>query len=214
MLKLVNITKSYRSRNIFDNMSFEVNEGEMVSIVGRSGSGKTTLLNILGLIDSPDNGEYILDGKSVNFRNDNELSRIRRKDIGFVVQNYALINRRKINFNIALPLILEKQNKDAQNKDAIKEKVINTSKSLGIEEHLNKYPHQLSGGECQRASIARALIKEPRVILADEPTGALDEKTEKEIINIFMKLRKRGITIIIATHNSEISSACDRVVRI
>jgi len=206
MVKLQNTSKSYSKRVILNDISLEIAKGDMIALMGRSGAGKTTLLNILGLLEIPDRGEYYLDGNLIRLNNDEIVSRIRRDYIGFVVQNYGLLNDKKIDYNISLPLLIKKLKKDE-----IKDKVYETACAVGIEEHLNKYPYQLSGGECQRVSIARALIKNPKLILADEPTGALDEKSEQNIIQLLLELNRKGVTIVIATHNSEVANICKKI---
>ncbi len=206
MLKMTNIKKSFGERVILDCVNLEIDDGEMIALMGRSGSGKTTLLNIMGLLDQKDDGRYYIDGELIPSENDLATSKIRNTQIGFIVQNYALINDRKISYNISLPLLIGKESKKN-----IHHSVTQVARKVGIEEHLDKYPYQLSGGECQRAAIARALIKNPQIILADEPTGALDEITEQQIMQLFIELNKQGTTILIATHNKEIASRCKNI---
>lgn len=203
MLKMTNIKKSFGERIILDSVNLEIDDGDMIALMGRSGSGKTTLLNIIGLLDKKDDGQYYIDGELIQSENDLVTSKIRNNQIGFIVQNYALINDRKISYNISLPLLIGKESRKN-----IHHSVIQVARKVGIEEHLDKYPYQLSGGECQRVAIARALIKNPKIILADEPTGALDEITEQQIMQLLIDLNKLGTTILIATHNKDIASKC------
>jgi len=203
ILELHNIDKSFGERKILDNISMDIYQGDIIGIMGRSGSGKTTLLNIIGLLDRADGGEYLLNNQRVDVKNEKVVSNIRRDHIGFVIQNYALINERNVFYNISVPLLckgLDKKN--------IRKQVVNIAEKVGIFELLNKYPYELSGGECQRVSIARALVRNPSVILADEPTGALDEKTEKEILMLFKELNIQGTTILLVTHNQEVAKIC------
>lgn len=203
ILELHNIDKSFGERKILDNISMDIYQGDIIGIMGRSGSGKTTLLNIIGLLDRADGGEYLLNNQRVDVKNEKVVSNIRRDHIGFVIQNYALINERNVFYNISVPLLckgLDKKN--------IRKQVVNIAEKVGIFELLSKYPYELSGGECQRVSIARALVRNPSVILADEPTGALDEKTEKEILMLFKELNIQGTTILLVTHNQEVAKIC------
>jgi len=193
-----------------DGLSLQVKKGEMLAIMGRSGSGKSTLLNILAGIDYVDKGKYYYDNKKVPLNNQKELSIFRRDKIGFIVQNFALIGYKNTFDNVALPLKYQKYTKKE-----INSKVMALLKSVSLKDKANKYPHELSGGECQRVAIARALINDPELILADEPTGSLDIKTEEEIMDIFAYLNQElGKTIIIVTHNFDIAKKCTRVIHI
>lgn len=205
LINLQKISKSYKGNNVLDNISLSVAEGEMLSIMGRSGAGKTTLLNIIGLLDNSDSGEYFWGKTKIDTKNDDLSSKYRLNDIGFIVQNYALISNKTVFENIALPLQCMKISK----KEIVK-KVEEIANKTKIIEMLNKYPYQLSGGECQRVAISRALIRNPKLILADEPTGALDENTEKEIIHVLSELSKDGVAVIIVTHNPNVADICKR----
>jgi putative ABC transport system ATP-binding protein len=209
IIELQNIEKSFGKRKILDDISMNIYQGDIIGIMGRSGSGKTTLLNIIGLLDKSDSGKYLLNEHAVNIKDEKVVSNIRRDHIGFVIQNYALINEKNVFYNISVPLLCKKLNK----KD-IKKQVVNIAKKIGISELLDKYPYELSGGECQRVSIARALVRQPSIILADEPTGALDEKTEKEILTLFKELNNQGTTILLVTHNQEVSEICKTLYKI
>ncbi len=205
LLKLDSISKSYNKRIILDNISLSINEGEIISIMGRSGAGKTTLLNIIGLIDAPDSGVYYFNHKKTDIKNDKLSSQYRLNEIGFIVQNYALLSNKSVYENIALPLKCMRLTKSQ-----IKNRVEKISHKTNIYDMLDKYPYQLSGGECQRTAIARAIIRNPKLILADEPTGALDENTENEIMNVINDLHNDGVSIIIVTHNPSIAARCQR----
>lgn len=177
----------------------------MVAVMGKSGSGKSTLLNILGGMISFDRGEYIYDGKTVNFKSQRELGRFRRNEIGFVVQYFALVEDLNVFQNVALPLKYQ-----GLPSKKIRAKVMDTLQELGISDKAKYYPSELSGGQQQRTAIARAIVKQPRVILADEPTGALDETTGEEVQGIFRELNSKGKTIIIVTHDARVAGICER----
>lgn len=184
-------------------------EGEMTAVMGKSGSGKSTLLNIIGGIMSFDSGKYLYKGKEVNLKKQSELTKFRRKEIGFVVQYFALVDDLNVFQNVALPLKymgISRRN--------IKKKVMDALTELGIRDKAKAYPYELSGGQQQRAAIARAIVKDPAVVLADEPTGALDEATGDSVQNIFRELNNKGKTVIIVTHDEKVAQRCDRIVRI
>ena len=190
-------------------ISLSVGKGEMAAIMGKSGSGKSTLLNIIGGMMSFDSGEYIYDGKAVNFKNQNKLTEFRRKEIGFVVQYFALVDDLNVFQNVALPLKFM-----GVSGGNIKKRVTEALTELGIEDKAKAYPSELSGGQQQRAAIARAIVKKPSVILADEPTGALDEATGNEVLSIFQKLNYNGKTVIIVTHDAKIAEGCGRIIHL
>ena len=192
-----------------NNISFTVNKGEFVSIVGPSGSGKSTLMNILGLLDTLDNGEYLLDGVNVNSLKDNELAEMRNKKIGFIFQRFNLLSKLNAIENVEVPLMY--QGLSAKKSKEVAKKYLKQVGLEGREEHL---PFQLSGGQQQRVAIARALACKPEIILADEPTGALDSKTGIEIIDNLKKLNQEGQTIILITHDMNIAKKAERIVRI
>lgn len=206
LIELKHIYKSYSKRIVLNNLSLKVTSGEMIGIMGRSGSGKSTLLNILGLLDTEYDGSYIYNNIEIPKINEKKRTEIRRDNIGFVVQNYALINHDKVSYNIALPLLCKKIKKKE-----IQDRVEKIACKVGIADLLNKYPYELSGGESQRVAIARALIRNPDIILADEPTGALDQVTENEILRLFNELNKEGVTILLVTHNKYIASQCNKI---
>lgn len=190
-------------------INLNIKEGELIAIVGRSGSGKSTLLNIIGTLDTQTKGEYLLDKINLEDINKKHISKIRSDYFGFVVQQFALINDYTVYENIEIPLIYAKIPRKKR-----KELVCSITSKLGIYDKLSKTPKELSGGQCQRVAIARALVNNPKIILADEPTGALDSKTSQEIINIMKELNSQGITIIIVTHDKSVSSACNRIIEI
>ena len=210
MIKFIGLSKEYKlgsnSLLALKNISFKINAGEFVSIMGSSGSGKSTMMNIIGCLDLPTAGQYILNSKDVSKLNNNELANIRNKDIGFVFQNFNLLPRLNALENVILPLLYSGQ--------APKER-INLAKqslaSVGLGERIMHRPNQLSGGQQQRVSIARAIVSSPKIILADEPTGAIDSNTSLEIMEILKSLNKEGITIIIVTHETDISKFAKRI---
>ncbi|MBR7008074.1 MAG: ABC transporter ATP-binding protein [Ruminococcus sp.] len=210
MLELKNITKEYNtdsgSFKAVDNVSLTIEKGSMTALIGKSGSGKSTLLNIISGLTKPTSGEIVFCGKKLGL-SQRAMSDFRYEHIGFVVQNFALVNQKTAFDNIALPL------KNSRSKKSAK-KIEEISKRLGIYDKLSQYPYNMSGGECQRVAIARALINEPDIILADEPTGALDSKTSAEIMDLFKALNSHGRTVIIVTHDKDIASQCERIIEI
>ena len=214
MVILENITKDYHlgrvEVNVLKGVSFRLRAGELVSIMGASGSGKSTLLNIIGCLDTPTTGRYLLDNIPINTLDDNRLSEIRARSIGFVFQQFHLIKYLTVLDNTKLPM--EFLNMPESEADALARKWLQKVK---LDHRLDHYPNQLSGGERQRVAIARALIKTPKLILADEPTGNLDVKVGHEIIELFKELnRELGITIVIVTHAKEIAEQTQRCITI
>ena len=190
-------------------IDLDIKKGEMLAIMGKSGSGKSTLLNLLAGLDTPDDGEYIYNGETINTKNQNKMAKFRRNDVGFVVQHFALIDEYNVSQNIALPLRYGKL-KGVSTKKRIKE----IAERLEIGEKLRKYPSQLSGGQAQRVAIARAIAHKPSILLADEPTGALDEETGKSIMNLFKEINKEGTTVVVVTHDANVASYCQRTIRL
>ena len=211
ILKIDSIEKYYGNKgNILkaiDDVSFEVQKGEFVGVMGPSGSGKTTLLNVIAMIDEVSSGHIYLNGKDLTEINKKEIGRFRRENLGFIFQDFNLIDTLTIHENIALALTINKTNKNE-----IDGKVNSVAKELGIEEILTKYPYEVSGGQKQRTACARALITNPKLILADEPTGALDSRSAQMLIEMISSLNKDfKATILMVTHDSFTASYCDRI---
>ena len=192
-----------------DNINLTINHGEFVAIVGKSGSGKSTLMNIIGALDKPTSGKYYLNGKNTSLMTDDELADIRNKTIGFIFQQYNLLPKLTLLENVELPLLYAGVKTSERRNRAL----LSLGK-VGLKEKYNQYPNQLSGGQQQRVSIARALAGNPKLLLADEPTGALDSKTSREVLNFLKQLHIEGNTIIMITHDNAIALEADRVVRI
>ena len=188
------------------NVSFSVNEGEYVAIMGESGSGKTTLLNILAALDKPTQGEVFLDNKKMSEIKDKELSAFRRDNLGFVFQDFNLLDTFSIKDNIFLPLVLS-----GDNYKIMEKKLQPIATKLGITDILNKFPYEVSGGQKQRTAVARALITSPRLILADEPTGALDSRSADDMLEIFSEINQMGQTILMVTHSVKAASNAGRI---
>ena len=187
--------------------SLSVDKGEMAAVMGKSGSGKSTLLNILGGLMTMDEGELRVGGKKVDFRKKKYLLNYRRREVGFVVQYFALIDDMNIYKNVSLPLRYQ-----GIPRAKIRQRTTKMLRNLGIEEKAKSYPGELSGGQQQRAAIARALVKNAKIILADEPTGALDEDTGNDVMKLFQRLKMKDRAIIIVTHDSKVAEYCDRIV--
>ena len=192
-----------------DGISLTIEKGEFVAIVGKSGSGKSTLMNIIGALDVPTEGEYLLDGQDVSDMTDNQLAQIRNTMIGFVFQQYNLLPKLNLLENVELPLLYAGM--DPWDR---RERAMEALERVGLKEKWRNFPKQLSGGQQQRVSIARALAGNPSLILADEPTGALDSKTGREVLDFLKKLNREGNTIVMITHDSSIALEAERVVRI
>ena len=190
-------------------ITLTIGEGEFVSIMGRSGSGKTTLLNIIGFLDTATSGTFLFGGKDVSHISSKNLWRYRRENIGFVFQNFALIDHNTVLENVILPL----QAMNVSRREAVK-KADHLLDRMGIAEMKHKYPSQISGGQKQRVAIARALVADPKIILADEPTGALDADTAEEIMQIFQEIHAQGKTVVIVTHDDKIAAKTNRLIRL
>ncbi|WP_217601783.1 ABC transporter ATP-binding protein [Chitinophaga sp. GbtcB8] len=213
VIHLENIRKSYFiGRNelpVLKGISMDILKNEYVALMGPSGSGKSTLMNILGCLDSPTSGRYILSGHDVSTMEDNELARIRNKEIGFVFQQFNLMPRLSALENVAVPLIYAGINKKTR-----EEMAMEVIKKVGLGERYKHKPNELSGGQCQRVAIARALVNDPALILADEPTGNLDSKTSVGFMEIFGKIHASGNTVVLVTHEEDIADHARRVVRL
>lgn len=195
--------------HILKNVNLKVKEGEYLAVMGPSGSGKSTLMNLLGFLDVPTSGEYIFDGNNMKNSSDNKLADVRNKDIGFIFQSFHLMPKLTALDNTALPLMyggIPKQKRREIAAEALKK--------VGLEERMDHRPDQLSGGQCQRVAIARAIVGEPKLLLADEPTGALDSESGKVVLEIFQKLHDAGSTIIMITHDSEVAKHAGKIMYI
>jgi len=215
MIELKDITKKYYKGTpaeitALDNVNLTVQDGEMLAIVGSSGSGKSTLLNIIGCLDIPDSGEYLLDGERIIGLKQNRLAELRSQKIGFVLQEFGLMLDRSIFHNLTYPLIFSGK---VSTKD-YKEKIGKALGAVGLSSRVNSKCTELSGGQKQRVAIARALINEPSVLLADEPTGALDSKISAEIMELFKSLNEQGRTVVIVTHDPKVAEQCGRIIEI
>lgn len=215
MIEVHDLIKTYRLGSVevpaLRGVSFSIERGEIVAIMGQSGSGKSTLMNVLGCLDLPTSGKYLLDGKSIADMNENELAEIRNQKIGFVFQQFNLLPRISVRRNAEMPLLYNggKPQKEIQHQaEAI-------LKAVGLEDRMNHRPTELSGGQQQRVAIARALINEPALILADEPTGNLDSRTGADIMNLLLSLNKeRNLTLVIVTHDANIAAHSQRVIHL
>ncbi|MGB9720879.1 MAG: ABC transporter ATP-binding protein [bacterium] len=213
LCKAIEIHKKYSLGKIeveaLRGVSLEMEENEYLSIMGPSGSGKSTLMHILGCLDTPTRGEYYLEDKRVSDYSDAELAKIRNQSIGFVFQNFNLLSRLSALENVGLPLIYAGVSKKER-----MERAKEILRKVGLEVRINHRPNELSGGECQRVAIARALINNPKIVFADEPTGNLDTKTGKEIMEIFDRLHKEGHTVVLVTHDPNIAAHAKRVIKL
>ena len=213
ILKLTDICKDYQQGRepvrVLKNVNLTVEKGDYLAIMGPSGSGKTTLMNIIGCLDVPTSGSYQLDGKDLKDLNDDALAEIRNKHIGFVFQSFYLMPKLDARDNVALPLLyadVPLKERRARAEEALK--------AVGLEERMDFLPNQLSGGQCQRVAIARAMVTKPDILLADEPTGALDTKSGNQIMDIFRRLSEDGMTIIMITHEPSIAACADKTYHI
>lgn len=213
LLELKNIFKNYNEEQmivpVLKDVSFHVNEGDYVAIMGPSGSGKTTLMNIIGCLDKMSEGSYFFDQEDVSKMDENTLSDLRLNKIGFVFQNFNLLSSETAQENVALPLIYAGIKKEERNKRA-KEALT----KVGLQERTQFKPNQLSGGQKQRVAIARAIINHPKILLADEPTGALDQASGKQVMELFQSLNDEGVTIIMITHDAKVASHAKKVLHI
>ncbi len=212
MISLKDINKTYPGvvpLHVLKDINLEINKGELVSIMGASGSGKSTLLNILGILDNYDSGSYHLDGVLVKNLSENKAAELRNRMIGFVFQSFNLINYKNAVENVALPLFYQGISRRKRNKLAMEQ-----LDRMGLADRAHHLPGEMSGGQKQRVAIARALITNPSIILADEPTGALDSKTSHDVMNTFRELNAEGMTILIVTHDPGVGEQTNRIIRI
>ena len=211
MINIIKVSKEYNlGSNSFlalNEINLNINSGDFVSIMGSSGSGKSTLMNIIGCLDVPSSGDYELNKDNISKLSSNELATVRNKEIGFVFQSFNLLPRLNALENVMLPLLYSGKSSDER-----KELAFNALSSVGLKDRTNHRPNQLSGGQQQRVSIARAIVGTPKLILADEPTGALDSTTSLEIMEIMQSLNKKGITIVLVTHESDIAEYGNRII--
>ncbi len=213
MIWMESITKTYRLGEVtvpvLKGINLSIEEGEYVAIMGMSGSGKSTLMNIIGCLDRPTTGHYILEGRNLTTFNDDELAYIRNQRLGFVFQQFNLLNRSTALENVMLPMVYANVPKRKRKKRAME-----ALKRVGLAERMFNRPSQLSGGQQQRVAIARALVNRPALVLADEPTGALDTETSYDVMNLLTELNEQGITIVIVTHEPDIAAQTKRTIRV
>ena len=213
MIRLTNIHKSYitgsNKLHVLKGINLHIKEGEFISIMGSSGSGKSTLLNILGLLDNHDEGTYMLNGQEIKSMSETKAAKLRNDLLGFVFQSFNLITFKNAMENVALPLYYKKVSRKKRNKLAVE-----YLDKMGLKEWAEHMPNELSGGQKQRVAISRAMITNPKIILADEPTGALDSKTSLEVMALLREINRAGITVIIVTHEIDIAQMTDRVINL
>jgi putative ABC transport system ATP-binding protein len=213
LIKITNIKRDFPLGNeivyVLKGIDLEINKGEYVALMGPSGSGKSTLMNILGCLDTPTSGTYILNGKHVSEMQDDELAGIRNKEIGFVFQTFNLMPRTTALDNVALPMVYAGHSKSER-----VERATEVLTRVGLQDRMDHKPNQLSGGQRQRVAVARALVNKPSIILADEPTGNLDSKTSVEIMNLFNEIHANGNTVILVTHEEDIAAYAHRIIRL
>ena len=213
LIKITNIKRDFPLGDeiiyVLKGIDLEINKGEYVALMGPSGSGKSTLMNILGCLDTPTSGTYILNGKHVSEMQDDELAGIRNKEIGFVFQTFNLMPRTTALDNVALPMVYAGHSKSER-----VERATEVLTQVGLQDRMDHKPNQLSGGQRQRVAVARALVNKPSIILADEPTGNLDSKTSVEIMNLFNEIHANGNTVILVTHEEDIAAYAHRIIRL
>ncbi len=215
LITLTDIQKTFimgeEKIHALDNVNLKIHQGEFTSIVGTSGSGKSTLMNIIGLLDLPDHGVYELDGINVSHMKDDELSEIRNSKIGFVFQSFHLLPRSNALRNVEMPLMYSPIADKGE--EYVRHLAMESLTKVGLASRYHHKPNELSGGQRQRVAIARALVNSPKLLLADEPTGALDSRTSVEILDLFHELNSNGVTIVLVTHDPKVADRCNRIVR-
>jgi putative ABC transport system ATP-binding protein len=213
LIKITNLKRDFVLGSeiiyVLKGIDLEINKGEYVALMGPSGSGKSTLMNLLGCLDTPTSGSYILNGKDVSQMDDDELADIRNTEIGFVFQTFNLMPRTTALDNVALPMVYAGYSKTDRNIRATE-----VLKQVGLDDRMDHKPNELSGGQRQRVAVARALVNKPSIILADEPTGNLDSKTSEEIMNLFNEIHANGNTVIVVTHEEDIAAHAHRIIRL
>jgi putative ABC transport system ATP-binding protein len=213
LIELIDIHKIYHIGDADiaanDGINIKIYKGEMVAIVGKSGSGKSTVMNIIGALDTPTSGQYMLEGRDVSKLKGDDLAEIRNKKVGFIFQQYNLLPRQSVIDNVGLPLMYAKINERE-----CRERSMEALRKVGLEKKYKNLPTQLSGGQQQRVSVARALVGNPSIILADEPTGALDSKTSREVLDLLKKIHEEGSTIILITHDYSIAMEAERIINV
>ena len=212
MISLTNINKTYPGAvplHVLKDINLEIARGELVSIMGASGSGKSTLLNILGILDTYDSGNYVLDGVEIRDLSENRAAQLRNRMIGFVFQSFNLINYKDALENVALPLFYQGVPRRKRNAMAMEQ-----LERMGLADRAHHLPGELSGGQKQRVAIARAIITNPSIVLADEPTGALDSTTSRDVMQVFQQLNREGMTVVIVTHDPGVGEQTNRIIRI
>jgi putative ABC transport system ATP-binding protein len=212
-VELVDIEKAYKTGesevSVLKGINLTIDEGEFIALMGPSGSGKSTLMNIVGCLDRPTKGKFMLLSKEVSKLPDDELAKVRREELGFIFQTFNLIGRISVLKNVEVPMVLSEIPRERR-----RARALDLLRSVGLEHRVDFSPQNISGGERQRVAIARALANDPKIIIADEPTGNLDLKSSDEVMNIMKELHDGGRTIIMVTHNPEITENCDRVIRL
>ncbi|MFN8370853.1 MAG: ABC transporter ATP-binding protein [Bacteriovoracaceae bacterium] len=218
LIELKNINKKFKmgdeTIHALKDINFSIKQGEFLSIIGSSGSGKTTLMNIIGLLDLPESGEYLLDNVNIKNMNDDEMAHLRNQNIGFIFQNFYLLPKVSALKNVEMPLYYSTIYNKSLTATDITEKAISALNTVKLQDRIHHKPNELSGGQRQRVAIARALANNPKILLCDEPTGALDSKTGEDIINLFRELNHQGVTVILITHDLKIAEKTERVVTI
>ena len=213
MIQIIDLCKAFQTKDVetqaLDHINLEIKDGEFVSIMGPSGCGKRTLLNAIGLLDQPTSGKILIDDTDISQLNDRKAAEFRNKTLGFVFQNFHLIPSLNVTDNVELPLLFGNVPADER-----KERVKTVLEEVGLSHRMKHFPSQLSGGQCQRVAIARAIVSKPQIILADEPTGNLDSKMGKEIMDLLLDLNKQGVTIVMVTHDESIALQTSRIIRL